>query len=95
MMAQRTTHTIFNILLILQLIAVIALPHANAQASGEKPFWERWGTYVLPIALLFLFATINYAFDLFRKDKILKKLLKKYVVFEMSDGRRYRGNHAA
>ena len=90
-MAQRTTHTIFNILLILQLIVVIALPHANAQASGEKPFWERWGTYVLPIALLFLFATINYAFDLFRKDKILKKLLKKYVVFEMSDGRRYRG----
>ena len=90
-MAQRTTRRIFNVVLILQIIFAIALPHAYAQASEEKPFWERWGTYVLPIALLFLFATINYAFDLFRKDKILKKLLKKYVVFEMNSGKRYRG----
>lgn len=90
-MVQKTTRAIFSAVLILQLIVAIALPQAFAQASEEKPFWERWSTFVLPIALLFLFATINYAFDLFRKDKILKKLLKKYVVFEMNDGKRYRG----
>ena len=90
-MAQRMIRTIFNLILILQLVTVIALPHANAQDNVDKPFWEKWGAFVLPIALLFLFATINYAIDLFRKDKILKKLLKKYVVFEMNDGRRYRG----
>ena len=90
-MAQRMIRTTFNLILILQFVAVIAIPYANAQSDVEKPFWEKWGVYVLSIALLFLFATINYAIDIFRKDKILKKLLKKYVVFEMNDGRRYRG----
>jgi small nuclear ribonucleoprotein (snRNP)-like protein len=89
-MAQRTIRSIFYLILILQLVAVIALPHANAQSNEDKPFWEKWRVFVLPVALLFLFATINYAIDLFRKDKILKKLLKKYVVFEMN-GKRYRG----
>ena len=41
--------------------------------------------------LIFLFATVNYLIDLFRKDKILKQLLGKYLVFQMKDNTRYQG----
>ena len=41
--------------------------------------------------LIFLFATINYLIDLFKKDKILRQLLDKYVVFQMKGNIRHRG----
>ncbi len=41
--------------------------------------------------LIFIFATVNYLIDLFRKDKILKQLLGKYLVFQMKNNNRYRG----
>jgi len=74
------------------------LPDAVAQQTikeGETPtgFWRGLfsGTLMKTILLLFVFASINYGIELFRKDKILKKLLKKYLAFEMVDGKRYRG----
>ena len=56
-----------------------------------RSWWSNAQVYVGVIVLVFLISSIGYIIRLFRKDKLLKKLLDKYVVFQMKNGQRYRG----
>ena len=56
-----------------------------------RSWWSNAQVYVGVIVLVFLISSIGYIIRLFRKDKLLKKLLDKYVVFQMRNGQRYRG----
>ena len=60
----------------------------NESAGG---IWPRVQLYGGVILVLFLFSGFFYIIRLFQKDKLLKTLLNKYVVFQLKDGRRYRG----
>ena len=59
--------------------------------EGTRSIWPQARVYGGVILILFLFSGIFYLIRLFQKDKLLKTLLNKYVVFQMRDGRRYRG----
>ena len=78
------------------ILFIIHIPEIMAQdITGNNETWN-WNSFVSnPLTIsaffIFLFASINYLIDLFKKDKILRKLLKKYLVFQMKDNRRYRG----
>ena len=61
---------------------------AQKQVSN---WWSNSQVYIGVILLVFIISSIGYIIRLFKKDKLLKKLLNKYVVFQMKDGRRYRG----
>ena len=77
----------------------ILLPSAFGQESNvveevqkqARSWWSNSQVYVGVILLVFLISSVGYIIRLFKKDKLLKKLLNKYVVFQMKDGRRYRG----
>ena len=56
-----------------------------------RSWWSNTQVYVGVILLVFIISSVGYVIRLFKKDKLLKKLLNKYVVFQMKDGRRYRG----
>ena len=56
-----------------------------------RSWWSNSQVYIGVILLVFLISSVGYIIRLFKKDKLLKKLLNKYVVFQMKDGRRYRG----
>ncbi len=56
-----------------------------------RTLWSKVQPYVAVSAIVFLFTSITYLIRLFKKDKLLKKLLNKYVVFQMKNGHRYRG----
>jgi len=78
----------------LLILFIIYIPEVLAE-DGNGEFWK-WESFVSnPLVIsaffIFLFASINYLIDLFKKDKILKKLLRKYLVFQMKDDSRYRG----
>ena len=60
-------------------------------SKGARNIWPNVRFYGLMVVILFLFSGIFYLIRLFQKDKLLKTLLNKYVVFQMKDGRRYRG----
>ena len=96
-MSRKMTRLILSIGLITACV-LWSLPDAIAQQSTDTAkdldtVWSRFGKYIIPAIAIFLFASANYAIRLFSKDKILKKLLKKYVVFELNDSEktRYRG----
>ncbi|MCY3740599.1 MAG: transposase [Candidatus Poribacteria bacterium] len=59
--------------------------------EGARSIWPQARVYAVVVVILFLFSGIFYLIRLFQKDKLLKTLLNKYVVFQMKDGRRYRG----
>ena len=61
---------------------------AQKQVSS---WWSNSQVYIGVIVLVFLISSIGYIIRLFKKDKLLKKLLDKYVVFQMKNGQRYRG----
>ena len=81
------------------LLVLLLLPAAfgqddaitDAVNEGASGIWARVKLYAIVIGLIFLFSAFFYLLRLFQKDKLLKTLLKKYVVFQMNDGRRYRG----
>ena len=86
--------------LIVIFLSLTVLPIAFAQdetvtdtlAEDARSLWSQGDIYVLAAAISFLFASIFYIIRLFRKDKLLKTLLNKYIVFQMkNDNRRYRG----
>ena len=96
-MSRKMTRLILSIGLIMACV-LWCLPDAIAQENKEAAedsttVWGKFGKYIIPAIAIFLFASANYAIRLFSKDKILKKLLKKYVVFEINDDAktRYRG----
>lgn len=87
-------------ILIVIFLSLTVLPIAFAQdeavtdtlAESARSLWSQGKIYVLAAAISFLFAGIFYIIRLFRKDKLLKTLLNKYVVFQMKDeNKRYRG----
>ena len=85
--------------LILVSIFFILLHSAFGQESNvveevqkqARSWWSNSQVYVGVILLVFIISSVGYVIRLFKKDKLLKKLLNKYVVFQMKDGRRYRG----
>ena len=59
--------------------------------EGARGIWPQVKIYGIVILVLFLFSAFFYLLRLFQKDKLLKTLLNKYVVFQMKENRRYRG----
>ena len=85
--------------LILVSMFFVLLPSAFGQESNvveevqkqARSWWSNSQVYVGVILLVFIISSVGYIIRLFKKDKLLKQLLNKYVVFQMKDGRRYRG----
>ena len=60
--------------------------------ESARGIWSQVELYGIVILVLFLFSAFFYLLRLFQKDKLLKTLLNKYVVFQMKEeNRRYRG----
>ncbi len=89
----RKTHLIPILILFCLLHAAIGQePNVVDEAQKQvRSFWSNTQVYVGVGIIMFLLTSISYIIRLFKKDKLLKKLLNKYVVFQMKDGRRYRG----
>ena len=67
-------------------------PNVVEEAQKQvRSWWSNTQVYVGVILLVFIISSVGYIIKLFKKDKLLKSLLNKYVVFQMKDGRRYRG----
>jgi len=83
-------------IIILQLSLVFFTSDIFAQQESQKPeppWWkEIWSkNFFIWLLLLFLFTLATYFLSLVRKDKLLKKLGDKYVVFDMGEGKRIGG----
>ena len=60
--------------------------------EGTRNIWTQVKLYGGVVLIIFLFSAFFYLLRLFQKDKLLKTLLNKYVVFQMKEeNRRYRG----
>ena len=60
--------------------------------ESARGMWPQVKIYGIVVLVLFLFSAFFYLLRLFQKDKLLKTLLNKYVVFQMKEeNRRYRG----
>ncbi|MYA72372.1 transposase [Candidatus Poribacteria bacterium] len=59
--------------------------------ESARGLWSQVEVYGIVIIVLFLFSAFFYLLRLFQKDKLLKTLLNKYVVFQMKENKRYRG----
>ncbi len=96
---RRITQRLWSYTLIVILLSVTLLPivlaqeetAADAVAEGASGIWSRVQLYLTIILIVFVASGIFYIIGLFRKDKLLKTLLNKYVVFQLKDGRLYRG----
>ena len=64
---------------------------ADSLENGAKRFWDRIKLPVIAAVLMFVFQGIIYIIGLFKKDRLLKTIMNKYVVFDMKDGSRYQG----
>ena len=87
-------------ILILIFLSITLLPTVFAQeetatddlVERARNIWSQGKIYILAVIISFTFTGFFYIIRLFRKDKLLKTLLNKYVVFQMKDeNRRYRG----
>ncbi len=91
----RNMHLYLSAVLILFALLHIAIAQeTTAVEEAEKQvrtLWSRVQPYVAVSVIVFIFTSITYLIRLFKKDKLLKKLLNKYVVFQMKNGHRYRG----
>ena len=60
--------------------------------EGTRNIWTQVKLYGGVVGIIFLFSAFFYLLRLFQKDKLLKTLLNKYVVFQMKEeNKRYRG----
>ena len=59
--------------------------------GGVSGLWDKVKWPIIAAVLMFVFQGIIYIISLFKKDRLLKTLLNKYVVFHMKDGHRYQG----
>ena len=59
--------------------------------DGAGGIWNRILLGVLVVVAVFVFHGIAYLVRLFRKDRLQKTLMNKYVVFHMKNGHRYHG----
>lgn len=96
---RRTTQRFWAYTLIVIFLSLTVLPIVFAQeevatdavTEGALSIWSRVQTYLIIILIVFVSSGIFYIIGLFRKDKLLKTLLNKYVVFQLKDGKLYRG----
>ena len=95
----RTTQRFWAYTLIVIFFSLTVLPIVFAQeeaatdavTESARSIWSRVQLYLTVILIVFVSSGIFYIIGLFRKDKLLKTLLNKYVVFQLKDGRLYRG----
>ncbi len=92
----RTQHILLIIIIIGVVFAsltVVAQEEKNTDIieDGAKSFWDRIKLPIIAALLMFVFQGIFYIIRLFKKDRILKTIMNKYVVFDMKDGKRYQG----
>ena len=59
--------------------------------DGTGSIWNRILLGVFVVIAVFVFHGIAYLVRLFRKDRLQKTLMNKYVVFHMKNGHRYHG----
>ena len=59
--------------------------------DGAGGIWNRILLGVFVVIAVFVFHGIAYLVRLFRKDRLQKTLMNKYVVFHMKNGHRYHG----
>ncbi len=87
-----TLIAIFLSLTVLPVVLAQEEPVTDALAERAGNLRNQVVTYVVVGLILFLFTGFFYIIRLFQKDKLLKTLLNKYVVFQMKDdNKRYRG----
>lgn len=87
------------VLLILILGMVVLTYTAMAQEentggdtqSSVSSIWDKVKWPIIAAVSMFIFQGVLYIIGLFKKDRLLKTLLNKYVIFHMKDGRRYQG----
>ena len=88
-------YTLIAIFLSLTLLPTVLAQEetvTDTLTDRARSIWSQGKIYILATVISFTFAGIFYIIRLFRKDKLLKTLLNKYVVFQMKDeNRRYRG----
>ncbi len=86
-----TLIVIFLSLTVLPIVFAQEETAADAVTESARGIWSRVQLYLTVILIVFVSSGIFYILGLFRKDKLLKTLLNKYVVFQLKDGRLYRG----
>ena len=59
--------------------------------GGVSGLWDKVKWPIIGAVLMFVVQGSLYIINLFKKDRLLKTLLNKYVVFHMKDGHRYQG----
>ena len=59
--------------------------------EGARGIWDRIKLPIIAAVLMFVFQGILYIIGLFKKDRLLKTIMNKYVVFDMKNGPRYQG----
>ncbi len=64
---------------------------ADSIEDGAKSLWDRIKLPVIAAVLMFFFQGVIYIVGLFKKDRLLKTIMNKYVVFDMKEGPRYQG----
>ena len=73
--------------------AAIAQEEAtNGDLQGSvRGIWDKVKWPIIAAVSMFIFQGVLYIVSLFKKDRLLKTLLNKYVIFHMKDGHRYQG----
>ena len=64
---------------------------ADDLEDGARSIWDRIKFPIFVAIAMFVFHGIAYLVRLFKKDRLLKALMNKYVVFHMKNGHRYHG----
>ncbi len=64
---------------------------ADELQDGTGTIWNRILSGVFVVVAVFVFHGIAYLVRLFKKDRLQKTLMNKYVVFHMKNGHRYHG----
>ena len=64
---------------------------ADSIEDGARSYWDRIKLLVIAAILMFVFQGIIYIIGLFKKDRLLKTIMNRYVIFDMKDGARYQG----
>lgn len=89
-----------HVLLIIIIIGIVFATHtavaqeekgADSLEDGAKSLWDKIKLPVIAALLMFVFQGILYIIGLFKKDRLLKTIMNKYVVFDMKNGPRYQG----
>ena len=59
--------------------------------DGVRSIWDKVKWPIIAAVSMFIFQGVLYIISLFKKDRLQKTLLNKYVIFHMKDGHRYQG----